>query len=172
MLRKVSGELSAGLVLNASDGQNLASHPRATETMRGGTLRYQADDSGFRIRPSSVKGILGEPFSLEMTRDLTVWDEGDVMRVEGRIVGDCGLQWYDPCRHGGLYVSHILRASGTLLGRQVQGSFAVDQQHLLPGTIWRQTPYFQRLEVAWFTMGVEYDDGTIDVGQLCHGAND
>ena len=91
--------------------------------MRGGTLRYQADDSAFRIRPSSVKGSLGEPFSLEMTRDVTVWDEGDVMRVEGRIVGDCGLQWYDPCREGGdLYVSHILRARGTLLGQRSRDS--------------------------------------------------
>ncbi len=173
VLRKISGELSAGLVLNASDGQNLASHPRASDSMRGGTLRYQADDSGFRIRPSSVKGSLGEPFGLEMTRDLTVWDEGDLMHVAGRIVGDCGLQWYDPCRDGGdLYVSHILRAGGTLLGQPVEGFFAVDQQHLLPGTVWRQTPYFQRLEVAWFTMGVEYDDGTIEVGQLCHGGDD
>jgi hypothetical protein len=86
VLRKISEELSAGLVLNASDGQNLASHPRGTESMRGGTLRYQADENGFRIRPSSGKGSLGEPFSLEMTRDVTVWDEGDVMRVEGRIV--------------------------------------------------------------------------------------
>lgn len=173
VLRKVSGELSAGLVLNASDGTNLAPHPRAADTMRGGTLRYHADDSGFRIRPSSVKGSIGEPFSLEFTRERTVWDEGSVMHVEGRLVGDCGLQWYDPCRDGGnLYVSHIHRASGTLLGKRVEGFFAVDQQHLPPGTVWRQTEYFQRLEIAWFTMGVEYDDGTIEVGQLCHGGDD
>ncbi len=173
VLRKISGELSAGLVLNASDGHNLRSHERAVDSMRGGTLRYQADDSGFRIRPSSVKGCQGQPFSLEMARDRTVWDEGDIMRVEGRVVGDCGLQWHDPCRDGGdLYVSHILRASGTLLGRPVEGFFGVDQQHLVPGTVWRQTPYFKRLEIAWFTMGVEYDDGTIEVGQLCHGADD
>ena len=36
VLRKISGELIAGLVQNASDGQNLASHPRATDSMRGG----------------------------------------------------------------------------------------------------------------------------------------
>lgn len=172
-LRKVSGELSAGVVISAPDGDTLAPHPRAADSMRGGTLRYEADADHFEIRPSRVKGTFGEPFSLTMSRDETIWDEGDLLHLTGRIVGDCGVQWHDPCRDGGdLYVSHMLRASGTFLGEHVEGFFAVDQQHLVPGTIWRQTPYWKRLEVAWHTNGVEYDDGAIEAGQLCHGGDD
>lgn len=174
LLRKVAGELSAGLVLNVSDGTVLQSHPRGNDAMRGGTLRYAADDQSFHIRPSSVKGITGEPFAFSLEGRTATWTEGEIVQLQGEVVGGTGLQWHDPDLEGGgnLYVTHIVRASGTFLGNPVEGFFAFDQQYLPPGTVWRQTPYFQRLEVAWFTHGVEYDDGTIEVGQICHGGDD
>ncbi|GAA0616770.1 hypothetical protein GCM10009547_18590 [Sporichthya brevicatena] len=176
LLRKVASELSYGLVLNVSDGTALQTSPRQPDAFRGGSVRFSADDDHFRMHVGMARSP-GEPFLLEVTKDRAqykvVWDEGDILHLEGFIVGNAGVQMYDPMRDGGnLYCSYMIRASGHILGEAVEGFFGFDQQHLRPGTIWRTAPYFNELEIAWHTMTTEYDDGTIEVGQICHGGKD
>jgi hypothetical protein len=176
LLRKCAGELSYGLVHNISNGTFLATSPRQAEAFRGGSVRFSADDDHFRMHVGMARSP-GEPFSLELTREATstkvVWDEGEILHLEGFIVGNAGVQMYDPMRDGGnLYCSYMIRSSGHILGEEVEGFFGFDQQHLRPGTIWRTAPYFNELEIAWHTATTEYDDGTIEVGQICHGGKD
>ncbi len=57
VLRKVSGELSAGLVLNASDGRNLASHPWAADSMRGPAGPHYRPADGWCIRACETRSM-------------------------------------------------------------------------------------------------------------------
>ena len=52
-------------------------------------------------------------------RDLS-WHEGEILHLEGGLVGDHGIQWYDPSPPGASYASLIYRASGGILGRAVE----------------------------------------------------
>jgi hypothetical protein len=172
LLRKCASELSYGLVHNISNGTSLETSPRQADSFRGGSVRYTADDDHFRMHVGMARSP-GEPFSLEMSQGRAVWDEGDILHLEGFIVGNAGVQLYDPMRDGGnLYCSYVMRASGHLLGEPVEGFFGFDQQHLRPGTVWRTAPYFNELEIAWHTLSTEYEDGSIEVGQICHGGKD
>jgi hypothetical protein len=63
--------------------------------------------------------------------------------------------------------------SGSVLGYAVEGFVALDQLHLPAGMTWLESPYFSSppfLEIAWNTFGTEFDDGSLELGQVFFGA--
>ena len=163
-MRHVQPNFSLPSVLQTTlDGGDLLPHPKGI----GFTGQVnQRIDGNVHIAESSPRG---KAFSVRRRLDGVTWIEGDVISVEGRRIGP-GMQWYDPGRaYGGLYLSHIHHAKGTILGKEVEGFFGWDQLYTPAGHCWHKSPYIEGLEVAWHTPANLYDDGTFEVGQICYG---
>lgn len=110
---------------------------------------------------------VSKPFKIIRRIDGLDWQEGELLDLKGHLVGGCGMQWYSPFKGGGaMYTSHLHRASGTILGTKVEGFFGWDPVYLPAGLDWLEAPPNTESEVFWFTLGNEYDDGTIEVGQI------
>ncbi len=165
--RKIEPNCSLRLELQTTlegDG-SLNPHPIMYEGFKGQVLqRIQGDEHIAESRPAR-----GHGFRVQRKVDGVTWEEGDFVSVDGRLIGP-GMQWYDPeGERGGLYLSHVHYATGTVLGKKVEGFFGWDQVYLPAGIEWLQGPYYNKLEVAWHTIGNKYDDGSIEVAQICYG---
>jgi hypothetical protein len=82
-----------------------------------------------------------------------------------------GLQWYTPWprQRGALYVARIFRASGTILGKSVEGFMGFDQYYFPPGFAYANDPFVQDVELSYVVFGNEYADGTVEVGHMFFG---
>jgi hypothetical protein len=121
----------------------------------------------------SLADLDGEPLRFEHRADRASWSEGALLSLSGPLVGGCGVQWYDPSPDGGLYTSEQFRVTGTVLGTPVVGFVAFDQLYLPAGMTWFESPYFSSppyLEIAWHTFGTEFEDGSVEAGQVFFGA--
>jgi hypothetical protein len=123
--------------------------------------------TGFAIPPSAPR----EPFELTVTKTGTTWKEGSLLDITGTYVGNCGLQWLTPIAGGAhMHIYHMQRASGTILGQAVEGFYDIGAIYSPPGT-----SYFTTLGgqyQTWVSFGTEYDDGTMEVGQICVSEGD
>jgi hypothetical protein len=159
--------------------------PLIVHTSEMGSLRLRADvlrrswaGSGLeddldeeRHEYRSPPGRPGAPFSLRRTLAEIDWREDGVAAIEAAAIGGCGLQWYDPSPPGAAYASLFFRARGVVLDQPVRGFLVFEQRYLPPGHLWSETPYLSgpRLQVAWVTFATEWDDGSLEFGQLCAG---
>ena len=170
-IRKSGEESSRGLFIQTTlGGGHLELHEDSWKSFRGGPIEYTLNDK--EIVSESRKGLPGEPFGYRQRVDGGEWDEGELLNLSGPTIGP-GLHWYDPTRDaGGMYACTMVRASGTILGRRVEGFYGYDQLYLPPGQTWNMGPYFNRIHVAWHAIMNEYDDGTFEVGQIGYGAED
>ena len=167
-LRKVGWESASPLTIQANIGGPFRVQPvgafkgwGVSETIVNGLQVYE-----------SVPGTAGEPFQIEHGRDVLSWREGSSLDLTGSLVGGCGVHWYDPSPPGGLYSSEQYRVHGSILGIAVSGFVAFDQLYLRPGMTWFESPYFSSppyLEIAWNTFATEFDDGTVQAGQVMFG---
>lgn len=165
--RRVQYDISLPLSLQTTvDGGQLQMHPSSGKGFSGPVV--QRLEKGEHVA-ESLPGLRGHGFCIRRSLQSVTWSEGDFLSVEGRMIGP-GMHWYDPGRDGGgLYLSHILYGQGMVLGKRVEGFFGWDLIYLPAGTAWMSSPYFHGLEVAWFTMGNKYEDGSFEVGQICYG---
>jgi hypothetical protein len=171
VIRKAGQESSRGLFIQTDlDGGHLQLHPDSWKSMRGGPIEYSLTDK--EILTQSRHGLPGEPFSYRQRVDGGEWDEGELLSLTGTAIGP-GLQWYDPwIGGGGMYCSHLNRATGRILGRDVEGFYGYDQLYLPSGMTWNMGPYFNRIHIAWHAFMNEYEDGSFEVGQIGYGAED
>ncbi len=166
IMRKMKPDFSTSLEIQTTlDGGCLKLHPIKFESYNGPIIQKI---KGEQHIAASVPGR-GHGFTVERRLDGVTWLEGDFLSLEAVTIGP-GVQWYEPDRGGGaLYLSHIHHATGTFFGKEVEGFFGWDQAYLPPGISWFNSDHYQRLEVAWFTLGNKYDDGCMEVGQICYG---
>lgn len=175
VLRKLGADSLGPLALQTTVGSDhgaFAAHPRGNQAFSGpGLVRVAtASDQRHLISPA-IAG--GGGFSLRHGPHGAEWRDDDVLALSGWLVGDVGLQWFDPSPPGCYYTSESFRAGGSILGRPVEGFFAVDQLYFPPGMTWFESPYFSAppyLEIAWHMFGNEYDDGSVEVGSIFAGA--
>jgi hypothetical protein len=111
-------------------------------------------------------GHASEPLRIVQRGDGAEWHEGDVMSVQGNLVGSA-FQWFVPAPDGGLFFCcHPYRVSGTCLGEQVEGFFFNDNMYLPPGVTYGTSDFFGHAHVLLVIWGNEYEDGTLEVGQF------
>ena len=133
-----------------------------------GGVSHRLDDGAWI---SEGRGPNTEPLRLEQRADHFTWDEGDILSVSGPLVG-CATQWFVPAPDGGLYFcGHPHRVSGTCLGKPVEGFAFNDQMYLPVGDSYATSSIFQHVHTLFVMWGNEYEDGTIEVGQVGLGAD-
>ena len=171
-LRKLGLDNAAPFALQTTVGRDrFGMNPDSAKAFQGwGVVEsLEGDEHTYR---NVEEGAGGRPFTFRRRRDGSEWTESDLLSLRGQLVGDAGLQWYDPSSPGAYYAAEQYRASGVIGGTEVEGFFCFDQLYFAPGVTWFESPYFSSppyLEVAWHTFGVEYEDGTIEAGQVFHG---
>ncbi len=137
----------------------------------GATRRLVGDALEIASAPTAP----GHPFSLRCTGSDIRWREADLLELTGSPIG-ARTQWYLPRPHDRMmYCSQFYFAEGTLLGRRVRGFIGFDQVYLPPGRrLYVDDPWVgekapEALELAWYTWGTRYTDGSWEVGQFAAG---
>lgn len=129
------------------------------EQLDGGALTYSAAREGL------------SPFELRTTSDHLAWADGDLVSVEGDLVGGAGLQWYDATDPACAYASRAYRVRGSVCDEPVGGFVFLDQRYLPPGYTWSDTPHGARPGPprVWTTFATEWDDGVVEAGHVAAG---
>lgn len=137
------------------------------EAFSGMTFFNKGDDS-FSIQSWAIPPARTDKlFTASVTKEGSKWSEGgDLLSLEGKYVGNCALQWMTPNPSGSdLHIYHMQRASGTILGEKVEGFYDINTTYSAPGSSYFHT--FAAKALSWVFFGNEYDDGTMEVGQIC-----
>jgi hypothetical protein len=171
--RVVESELASGLgVCRAGDSAMMAESGRSHAGYCN--WRIEGDEHIIENQPAGVPlsghnpepgGWSSEPLRLVESAEHGVWHEGDVLSLSGPLIA--GFQWYVPADDGGTYFTcHPHRASGTYLGKRVEGFFLHDQIYLPRGVTYPSSPFWSSVHIALVSGGTEYEDGTIEVFQI------
>jgi hypothetical protein len=170
--RVVEGELASGMGVYRSGDRGMMQEPtrchagmchwrieagaHITENIGAGPLSGHNPERG---------GWASEPLQIVQRADQASWHEGAVLTVSGPLVA--AFQWFVPTPDGGMFfTAHPHRASGTYLGRKVEGFFLNDQIYLPRGVTYATSEFFSSVHVALVTGGTEYDDGTVEAFQI------
>ena len=173
--RKFIGPMTAGLwLMRIEPGEGVKVHPGSIGTSRGEAKRTYTDDeviwSG-AIMEAVSKGGGAEGMKLRFVPGAIDWTEGDLLRLEGKLVGP-GLQVYAPDPEEAFYYSsELYKVSGRVLDADVEGFVFVDFSAWPHGTDWKEFKVFNHLQLAWQAFANEYEDGTVEWGHLCLGAD-
>ena len=117
----------------------------------------------------------GNPFLLSWTGNDINWTEAGLLEISGSPIG-AGTQWYLPRPHDRMmYCSQFYFGEGMLLDRPIRGFIGFDQVYLPRGRrLYVDDPWVgessrEGLELAWYTWGTRYTDGSWEVGQFAAG---
>ncbi|MGW8815583.1 hypothetical protein [Gordonia terrae] len=168
--RKFIGPMTAGLwLMNARDGQTKI-HPDSAKTVRGEVKREYADDR-LRLYGAMMEkvGGSGGAFEFVVTPGEFDWTEGDLLDLDGKLVGP-GVQIYSPDEDEPiLYISELYKVTGKVLGDDVEGFVFYDHSYWPAGRDWKEFSVFKRLQLGWEAFANEFEDGSIEWGHLCLG---
>jgi hypothetical protein len=168
--RKILPDVTPGLnIYTTLDGGNLKRLSRRHGQRYAGLIGQEIVGNAHVIQSKSTGGL--PPFTCRRRLDGLDWIEGDLLSIQARLVGGAGLQFLDIGPEGmGMYTSHIHYGEGTILNRHVRGFFGWDSWYYPPGVTWQTSQHYRELEVAWFTLGNLYEDGSMEIGQIAVGA--
>jgi hypothetical protein len=169
--RKFTGPMTAGLWLMNARGGKVSVEPVSASTVRGEVKREYSDDRTL-MHGSLMDNVGGGGGGLELetTQGHMKWREGDVLSLDGSLVGP-GVQIYAPDEEQPvLYISQLYRVSGRVLGDDVEGFVFCDHVYWRPGYDWKEYVVFKELQLGWEAFANEYEDGSIEWGHLCLGA--
>ena len=173
--RKFVGPMTAGLWLMKVGEEGMKIDPGSIRTARGETKRTLGEDEMI-WRGQMMENQVGEHggeegLVLRLTEDSLDWTEGDLLRLEGSLVGP-GLQVFAPDpTEAVFYQSQLYKVSGRVLGADVEGFVFVDHSAWPHGTDWKEYRVFNHLQLGWVAFANEFDDGSIEWGHLCVGAD-
>ena len=174
--RKFVGPMTAGLwLMRVEPGAGVRVDPSSIRTVRGETKRTFADDEVVwqgQIMENQVSEHGGEEaLVLRFTEGALDWTEGNILRLEGRLVGP-GLQIYAPDPTEAFYYSsELYKVHGRVLDADVEGFVFVDHSAWPQGTDWKEYRVFNHLQLGWEAFANEFEDGSIEWGHLCIGAD-
>jgi hypothetical protein len=168
--RKFIGPMTAGLWLMNARGGSVSIEPVSASTVRGEVKRQYTDNSVLLHGAMMEKvGGSGGEFRFEATNDSFTWTEGDVLALNGGLVGP-GVQIYSPDRSEPiLYISELYKVGGRVLNDDVEGFVFYDHAYWPSGYDWKEFRVFKDLQLGWEAFANEYDDGTVEWGHLCLG---
>jgi hypothetical protein len=173
--RKFIGPMTAGLWLMRLENGKVKIDPSSARTVRGETKRTFGDDevvwTGQMMETQVGEHGREEGFVLRFTNGAITWTEGDILRLHGALVGP-GLQVLAPDPIESFYYSsQLYKVSGRVVDADVEGFVFLDHGAWPHGTDWKEFLAFNHLQLAWAAFANEYEDGTIEWGYLCIGAD-
>lgn len=171
--RKFMGPMTAGLwLMRVEDGQ-VKIDPSSIRTSRGESKRSFSDDE-IVWRGQMMENQAGEDeegMVLRFVEGGFDWTEGKVLRLHGELRGP-GLQIHAPDQHEPFfYMSQLYKVRGEVLGAEVEGFVFVDHTGWPHGADWKEWKVFNHLQLAWVAFANEFEDGSIEWGHLCLGAD-
>jgi hypothetical protein len=172
-MRKCTAEMSTGLQMQTNVGRDAieVEQDAFLRSQRGVGIRWSWEsDDAFALRAAATP--FGDSVDIRVSNDAIAWREGDMVDVEGRLLG--GYQWYTPTRDeggGNYYASAMFRAKGVVLGREVDGIIGFDELYGPQGQVFQTGPMFNAIELAWVSFANCYEDGEFEVGACCLGAD-
>ncbi|MGH9138800.1 MAG: hypothetical protein ACRD0G_17445 [Acidimicrobiales bacterium] len=174
--RKFIGPMTAGLwLMRVEPGAGVKVDPSSIHTVRGETKRTFAEHEvvwrGQMMENQMSQHGQEEGLLLRFAEGALDWAEGDVLRLEGRLVGP-GLQVYAPDPTEAFYYSsELYKVHGRVLGADVEGFVFLDCSAWPHGTDWKEYRVFNHLQLGWEAFANEFEDGSIEWGHLCIGAD-
>jgi hypothetical protein len=173
--RKFIGPMTAGLwLMSAKDGE-LRLDPGCIHSTRGEVRREfgekeHAYADQLMARLGKELSPAGEqPLDLRITDSTMKWAEGELMDLDGKLVGPA-LQFSTPMRAEAMfYLSSCFRMTGKVLGKPVSGFVWLDHGYWPHGLDWKEYRVFNEIQLFWEVFANEYEDGSIEWGQLCRG---
>lgn len=145
--------------------------PTGREFFRGPVVTTAGAEYRIASKPAEAGYATGQPFELVRTDHELHYHEGDDLAFNGRRIGP-GMQVYVPTGPTPLFYTSLMhRVSGTAFGKPAEGFLWLDQCYLPPGVTWRNSDFFKGVELAWTPFGTEYQDGSVEMGHICYGAD-
>ncbi|MDQ2650856.1 MAG: hypothetical protein M3Z03_15070 [Actinomycetota bacterium] len=172
--RKFIGPMTAGLWLMRLEDDGVKINENSLRTVRGETKRTYGDDEVIwqgQMMENQQKPGAEEGMRLRFTEGKFDWVEGDILKLDGKLVGP-GLQVYAPDPVEPFYYgSELYKVNGQVLGADVEGFVFLDFTAWPPGTDWKEYKVFNHLQLGWEAFANEFEDGSIEWGHLCTGAD-
>lgn len=176
--RKLGRSATLGLMisgaLGASDRRSVR-QSAARPSFRG-EFEQGLDGNGAHVAdcPDSVRGPKSpmRPMRIVRTPNMLTWDEGDILFLQGQLVGNKGSAFMVPRAgiNGGIYTSFMHYATGYVCGREVTAMLGWAQNFFAPGVSWWTHGWRNGMEHSWFDIGARYADGTLESGILTTGS--
>lgn len=157
------------MVFTNRDGGQLKIAQEARSAYKG-ALEIVKEQDSLVWRSIDYLMLGAATFEYKQTEQGSHWFEKGLLEIEGKMYHP-GMQWYDPHpQGGGAYTCHVMRGSGTLLGKKVEGWYGYDFMFHPPGIIYTNSYLTQGgVEFGWLTLANEYEDGSWDIGMLSKG---
>ncbi|WP_254205047.1 hypothetical protein [Nocardia alni] len=176
--RKFVGSLTSGCFVMTQHGDASAElnvHKDSGRSARG-ELRRVLDgksrrwfDPVFQRLPKDTLPAGEQPVDLEFTRERLVYNEGDILSLEGPSVG-LGVQFYIPSLDRPLmYTSTCFWMEGLFQGKRVSGPIWFDNAFWRHGLEWKEYGYFTDYQIMWHVFCNKFDDGSFEWGHLVSG---
>ena len=174
--RKFIGSMTGGLYIMCDELGALSLRPETNLSARGEVRRISTPDRRSWSEPVLQRTREGvsppneRPLRVELTDDAVLWDEGDLLHLEG-VPGALGVQGYAPMPDDPwFYSEYPCRVSGTVLGRPCKGIMVVETGYWKHGVEPKEAKFFRELEHSFNAFGNLLDDGTMQWGTLVRGS--
>jgi len=173
--RKFIGSMTGGAYVMCNELGTLGLRPETSITARGEVIRKSTPE--LRRWSDPVIQRIGEgtapaderPLTVEITDTSVLWDEGDVLHIQGT-PGALGVQGYAPMPNDPwFYSSYPSRVEGTVVGRPCRGIMVLETGFWKHGVEPKEAKFFQELEQSFNAFGNLLDDGTMQWGYLVRG---
>ncbi|MFC9556333.1 hypothetical protein ACFTWF_36560 [Rhodococcus sp. NPDC056960] len=171
--RNFVGSLTSGLFVMTQDGdlsRELNVHPDSGRSARGELRRTvegktrRWSDPVFQKLPAGCFPEGEQSMELEFSREKLVYNEGDILAMEGVSAG-LGMQFFIPSLDRPLlYTSTCFWMEGTFQGKKVSGPIWFDNSFWRHGLEWKEYGYFLDKQIMWHVFCNKFDDGSFEGG--------
>lgn len=178
MERNFVGSLTSGcfvMTQNGDPARELDVHPDSGRSARGELRRTTEgktrrwSDPVFQKLPKGCFPEGEQSMELEFSREKLVYNEGDILAMEGESAG-LGMQFFIPSLDRPLlYTSTCFWMEGVFQGKQVAGPIWFDNSYWRHGLEWKEYGYFLDKQIMWHVFCNKFEDGTYEWGHLVSG---
>ncbi|WP_433598212.1 hypothetical protein ACQPXH_20850 [Nocardia sp. CA-135953] len=169
--RKFCGPMTAGLWLMNTRSGKVSLAPESLQTVRGEVKReYSAQEHHlFGSLLGKAGGAPEEGLDFRLRGDGLSWREGEILGLEGTLVGPgiqiASIDHEEPF----FYTSELYRIEGKVLGEDVRGFVFLDHGYWPHGADWKEFRIFNETQLSWSAFATEFEDGTVEWGQVAIG---
>lgn len=173
--RKYIGSMTGGLYIMCNEHGTLGLRPETSVSARGELRRFSSPEMRRWSEPvlqrtrDTIAPRDERPLHVELTDTSVLWDEGDLLHLEGT-PGALGVQGYSPMPDDPwFYSEYPCRVSGTVVGRPCRGIMVVETGYWKHGVEPKEAKFFREIEHSFNAFGNLLDDGTMQWGTLVRG---
>lgn len=169
--RKFCGPMTAGLWLMNTRSGKVSLAPESLQTVRG-EVKREFSDTEHHLHGSLLGKAGGAPeegLDLKLTPGALAWREGEILALQGDLVGPGiqigSLDHEEPF----FYTSELYKVSGVVLGEKVEGFVFIDHGYWPHGSDWKEWRIFNDTQLSWSAFATEFENGDVEWGQVAIG---